>query len=1591
MNHTLTSTKHVFVSLIFVVVGVLFFAGQASAATPTWDGGGGDGIWSTCANWDNGDTCPVAGDDVTISGVATVSITASLGLSLGSLTLGDDVDDGSATVVDVVLNFNYDAYNTGGAADPLVVTNAVTVNADAQITHAAATTGGASPTIYITAGSMTIDNGGSIINGGEISVDAKGCQADGGNGQGPSASNVCTDSTAGYGHYVNVGAPAGGGGGYGGAGGFSGYGAGGITYGSATVPDLYGSSTGGGGGAGHGGGLIVISVTGTMTLDGDITANGGNGNGGYGSGGSGGGIGITTGVINGSGNIFANGGDSGASGAGGGGGGGRIALTYDSGSFPVSSTVLTVSGGTKVGTGIDGSKGSVYTYNTTADAVTIYHGFRFGPTDHSVTTWTRDSSVEVQDCEAGAGTPSVTVSGTLTLDGTINCSNSVTSLSFTGATVAVSDGSSISVNGALNITATSDMADSVGTSSGVTWATTATNSDITLTIPDGETTTFTNSTITVAAEGEFVIDATGGSQRTSLVMDGTTAVNGNVRWLELANLTLDANTSIVADSKGCQGDANEGQGPNGSNVCTDSTGGFGNVVWLGVNAGAGGGYGGAGGNHSSNSGGGSTYETASAPTLFGSSGGGGSVGGHGGGLVYINATGTVILDGDISADGGNGSAGYGGGGSGGAVYINTGILTCTDLGSDGCDEAPVITAVAGNGISNGGGGGGGRIALIFSTDNTDLSSRLSTATHLANGTSSGSGYSGSDGTLFFSLVFTSATTSVSTGSLVDRLTVVFNQNVTIVDAGDGFDAITLSASSGSCTTNSGGGDVDYSASGTTTLVLQITCTAGANTGITVDPVYATAGTSTVKDDATTTEMANAATVTGLDGAAPIFVSAEATTDTNVQITMSEPVVTATFGNATEWTATGFTSSGVAVNAGLIDVTVSSLGSTAFTASDFAFATLSGVIQDGAAAPNSAVAFSGKTIADGQAPAIANFMYSDADNNGTIDTIMVGFSETVTDSSILSASNLLITVDGDFNGMAFGGDVNDLIVSSGNSQSVTLGTESTVVDTADDSSTIAISTQGVFSLIDGSGNTYSTAEVQSGSVGDGAAPVISSFEYKDSDSNGKIDQFIVTFSEAVDSSSVLTPAGLIFSTAGADVGDFTGAAFGASSSNSISGDGVTTATITLGTEASAIDTAEGSGTISIDSQGTFSLVDDTGSANTNTTLAAQSQATYIDGAGPVLASSSPADADVSVQTNATVVLTFSEPIATGTFAYTCCGAGTDPGRSGAWTVSNTVYTITPTSNWTNVDVITIDVTVASDVASIANTFVGAATGIADPFSFTIAAAGGGSVPTPGTGPANSVTTSMVLTPNGGEHLSGNSAFTITWLASGDNLATISIYSSTDNGQTYTLVASGEANDGSYVWTTPNTSTSQARVRVDAVTASGGTLVSDASNGSFSISSVTVVPEPETSEPELVGPVLAQMTSPEGEILDIREGSLFRGVELSGVYKVVNGTRYVFPNEETFFTHYADFSGVQQVNDDQLRELPSGGRMIMATGSLIKVQSDNRVFVVQDDGTIRHIPDEATAIAMYGTSWASLVHDVSVVFWFDYTVGDSLPMI
>lgn len=49
------------------------FPTAAGAATRTWDGGGGDGVWGTAANW-SGDVAPATGDDVVISVAGSVVV-----------------------------------------------------------------------------------------------------------------------------------------------------------------------------------------------------------------------------------------------------------------------------------------------------------------------------------------------------------------------------------------------------------------------------------------------------------------------------------------------------------------------------------------------------------------------------------------------------------------------------------------------------------------------------------------------------------------------------------------------------------------------------------------------------------------------------------------------------------------------------------------------------------------------------------------------------------------------------------------------------------------------------------------------------------------------------------------------------------------------------------------------------------------------------------------------------------------------------------------------------------------------------------------------------------------------------------------------------------------------------------------------------------------------------------------------------------------------------------------------------------------------------------------------------------------------------
>ena len=202
----------------------------------------------------------------------------------------------------------------------------------------------------------------------------------------------------------------------------------------------------------------------------------------------------------------------------------------------------------------------------------------------------------------------------------------------------------------------------------------------------------------------------------NIIIENGGRIEGNVN-ITAGNLTILEGGLINATSLGyAGGNAGNGNCPGGSSGSGSGGGSTGTIC----SAGGGGGYGSSGGTgfgDTISASGGSAYGSTFAPINYGSGGAGGvctgANGGAGGGVVYINVTGTLNVSGSINASGSNTantscSGSYsGGGGSGGSVWL----ISNTFAGNG------TISANGGNAGGStsygGGGGSGGRIAIYY--------------------------------------------------------------------------------------------------------------------------------------------------------------------------------------------------------------------------------------------------------------------------------------------------------------------------------------------------------------------------------------------------------------------------------------------------------------------------------------------------------------------------------------------------------------------------------------------------------------------------------------------------------------------------------------------------------------------------------------------------------------------------------------------------------------------------------------------------------------------------------------------------------------
>ncbi|MFZ2881675.1 MAG: hypothetical protein WA019_01225, partial [Candidatus Moraniibacteriota bacterium] len=217
----------------------------------------------------------------------------------------------------------------------------------------------------------------------------------------------------------------------------------------------------------------------------------------------------------------------------------------------------------------------------------------------------------------------------------------------------------------------------------------------------------------VSSGGNLTIPATaklfGNTPRTftGITIDGTLTHSKNsateqykLDYTINGDVTVNVGGTINANYNGYAGSEGPGQGSNSE-----------------ANSG-GGSYGGKGGMGTVAAG--SVYGSVTEPNNLGSGGGINDDsyldGGSGGGVIKMQVTGSINVNGIISANGKkstvSNSEATDGGGSGGSIW-----LVCNQLSGTGS-----ITANGGNGntATIGGGGGGGRIAIYYTTDTSSI-------------------------------------------------------------------------------------------------------------------------------------------------------------------------------------------------------------------------------------------------------------------------------------------------------------------------------------------------------------------------------------------------------------------------------------------------------------------------------------------------------------------------------------------------------------------------------------------------------------------------------------------------------------------------------------------------------------------------------------------------------------------------------------------------------------------------------------------------------------------------------------------------------
>ena len=625
-------------------------------------------------------------------------------------------------------------------------------------------------------------------------------------------------------------------------------------------------------------------------------------------------------------------------------------------------------------------------------------------------------------------------------------------------------------------------------------------------------------------------------------------------------------------------------------------------------------------------------------------------------------------------------------------------------------------------------------------------------------------------------------------------------------------------------------------------------------------------------------------------------------------------------------------------------------------------------------------------------------------NGTIEIIKITYSESILDSSV-AASDYKAFIDIDDLGSlneyfsslspAYGievGVANDPYIYVG----VSSGTETILTNKTDYTINIA----QISSITDLVSNSLSSFATQTSS--DGARPFFVSAVYSDSQTSGtgygEVDTITLVFSENI--FFTYSAADWAFSRAG-DVnltGDFEIVDCTGSGTTTIVCTDTNNSSMISGTNKTGIQTAVGTEPL-------WGYINNSNNISDGTNHMGDYYRVVVDGAAPMLVSSTPTAGYAGYSRTGNIELTFSEMMEdTGGTAVNSTNVTSSP----TWgtpivssDVNDVVWTFDPSVTFASHTSYTITISSSIKDNSAAANAIGTTV-----LTFT-SASGGGSV-SGGSSVVTSTTPVVTLTsPDGGEFLTGGDVQNVTWTTSGSGMDTVGIYYSADNGSTYNLVAYNlNKSLGTYEWTLPNIDSETVLVKIIAYDSGKGNLDSDVSTAFLITASSETVVEAETpaedvlatddegrtvgTDSGLTGP--SPVTGEDEVISTVAAGEFIRGYSFNTIYYIdENNERRPFLDTNSFFTYADSFDEVVWVTDATLPTMDLGAPMLPAPGVvLIKIQSDPKVYAIDTGDVLRWIPTEEVATSLYGITWADYIIDLEPTTFARFSVGDDMTI-